>query len=114
MGSFLPDTALTSLGTNNKIYTYAQTESGSLLELEGNLERIDAPVDTYSYDRSTRVVRRYQNDRITNNAPKLFTPLAAADFTPNKSAQKDTRVGILASLYTAHNAKQEAVSVLCR
>jgi len=91
MGSFLPDTALTSLVAGSKIYTYAQTESGSLLELEGNLERIDAPVDTYSYDRSTRVVRRYQNDRITNNAPKLFTPLAAADFTPMKSAQKDTR-----------------------
>ncbi|PUU72515.1 hypothetical protein B9Z19DRAFT_1009408 [Tuber borchii] len=91
MGSFLPDTSLTSLVTGNKIYTYAQTQSGSLLELEGNLERIDAPVDTYSYDRSTRVVRRYQNDRITNNAPKFFTPLAAADFTPMKSAQKDTR-----------------------
>jgi hypothetical protein len=91
MGSYIPDTPLTSMVMGNNIYTYAQNDSGSLLELRGNLERIDAPVDTYSYHESRIVVRRYRNERITSNAPKFFTPLAAVDFTPRRSDPKTTR-----------------------
>jgi len=113
MGSYLPDTALTSLVTGNDIYTYAQTDSGSLIELQGSLERVDAPVDTYSYDKSRIVIRRYRNDNRTNNAPKLFTPVAAADFAPRKSDQKDTRASSLSLLQTPDYTDLEAVSVLC-
>jgi hypothetical protein len=91
MGSYLPDTALTSMVMGNAIYTYAQTNTGSLIELQGSLERIDAPVDTYSYDRSLLVVRRLRNATLTPNRPKLYTPMAAADFTPRKFDQRDTR-----------------------
>jgi hypothetical protein len=113
MGSYLPDTSLTSLVTGNDIYTYAQTDGGSLIELRGSLERIDAPVDTYSYDRSKIVIRRYRNDIPTKNAPKLFTPIAAADFAPRRSDRKDTKASSLSLLQTLDYTDLEAVSVLC-
>jgi hypothetical protein len=113
MVQYLPDTALTSMVMGNKIYTYAQTYSGSVIELRGNLERIEAPVDTYSYDRSNIVVRRYHNNKRTPNHPKFFTPLAAADFTPMKSAQKDTRARRRLSLQILNNTNLEAVFILC-
>ena len=95
MVNYLPDTALCSMVVGDIVYTYAQSETGSLHELHGTLERINDPVETYSYESSTIVVRRYRHGVETDNAPKLFTPLAAAAFTPRKADLKTERVSNL-------------------
>lgn len=69
-----------SIVLGSTVYTYAQTETGAILELRGNLEKSGSQEPTYYYDTSRPVVRRYRHDAVAEDAPKLFTPLAVASY----------------------------------
>lgn len=80
MSNYLPDTSVCSIVLGSTVYTYAQTETGAILELRGNLEKSGSQEPTYYYDTSRPVVRRYRHDTVAEDAPKLFTPLAVASY----------------------------------
>lgn len=78
MSHYLPDTALTSLAIGKEVYTYAQTEEGGLIECRGHLKSVGGVADIYSYSFTNHVIARYEDEAVAVDAPKLFTPLAAA------------------------------------
>lgn len=78
MPNYLPDTALTSLAIGKEVYTYAQTEEGELIECRGQMKLVRGVADIYSYMFTSHVIARHEDDEVAVDAPKLFTPLAAA------------------------------------
>lgn len=70
---YLPDTSITSMAKGGKdVYAYVQIMSGALVECQGTVD------DVYIFDQNNHVLSRYRNKQIVPDAPKLFTPLAAA------------------------------------
>ena len=86
MSPYLPNTFLTSLSSGSKVYCYAQAYHGALIELEGRIDTTKTHNDVYIRGNQTNIgmtVRYRQDDgdedeAPASDAPKMFTPLAAA------------------------------------
>lgn len=87
MSPYLPNTYLTSLSSGSKVYCYAQSYHGALIELEGRIDTTKRHSDVYIRENQTNIgmtVRYRQDDDDdadegpASHAPKMFTPLAAA------------------------------------
>ena len=87
MSPYLPNTNLTSLSIGSKIYCYAQSYHGALIELEGRIDTTKKHNDVYFRENQTNIgmTVRYRDDDDDDNdeappsdVPKMFTPLAAA------------------------------------
>jgi hypothetical protein len=88
MDYYLPDTAITAMAVGGKeVYAYVQIMSGALVECEGVLE---GNPEVYAFEQHNPVMARYRRGKELEDAPKLYTPLAAAYL-------KDARVGHLQS-----------------
>ena len=86
MDYYLPDTAITAMAVGGKdVYAYVQIMTGALVECEGVLE---GNPEVYAFERNITVMSRYRRGKELADAPKLYTPLAAAYL-------KDARVGHL-------------------
>ncbi|KAF2179313.1 hypothetical protein K469DRAFT_596531 [Zopfia rhizophila CBS 207.26] len=73
---YLPDTAITSMAVDGKaVYAYVQIMSGALVECEGSL---DGNPELYIFEQHNHVMARFRDKKPLDDAPKLFTPLAAA------------------------------------
>jgi hypothetical protein len=96
---FLPNTAITSMVMNDTVYAYAQVYDGDLYELSGYMKAA-SPQSVYTHDKkkSSFALSRVESDELTTNAPKMFTPVAAAPFTQNIRDPKTIRVSTLSSL----------------
>ena len=88
MSPYLPNTYLTSLSTGSKVFCYAQSYHGTLIELEGRIDTTKKHNDVYIRENQTNIgmtVRYRQDDddddddaALESHVPKMFTPLAAA------------------------------------
>jgi hypothetical protein len=87
MSPFLPNTNLTSLSIGSKVYCYAQSYHGALIELEGRIDTNKHHNDVYIRENQTHIgmTVRYRDDDdddeeedTPSDVPKMFTPLAAA------------------------------------
>ncbi|RYP20745.1 hypothetical protein DL765_002625 [Monosporascus sp. GIB2] len=82
---YLPDTGITSMAVDGKlVYAYVQIMNGALVECEGSL---DGNPELYVFEQHNHVMGRFRDKRPLDDAPKLFTPLAAAYLG-------DARVGV--------------------
>ncbi|KAI1097944.1 hypothetical protein F4804DRAFT_326090 [Jackrogersella minutella] len=89
---YLPTTGITSMVTNKHVYAYAQVYEGDLCELVGSM-RVEEGQPVYGYEKQkfAFAVTRLNGNKVVLNAPKMFTPIAAAPFASRKSSDKNTR-----------------------
>ncbi len=70
------------------IYAYAQFYEGDLYEICGSMTTTSPQVYTHDKKKSMFAVVRIESGNIAANAPKMFTPVAAAPYTKNASGTK--------------------------
>lgn len=79
------------------IYAYAQVYEGDLYEISGHMKTTSPQVYTHDKKKSGFAVDRIESDEIAVNAPKMFTPVAAAPYTTLASGTKNIRVRTLST-----------------
>jgi hypothetical protein len=79
MGSFLPNTALTSVSVNKDVF----------VECQGHRRTSSAAADVYSYQWRNHVIARDEDGVVAADAPKLFTLMAATEMDGIKVRTRD-------------------------
>lgn len=78
MANYLPDTSITALAKDSKVYMYIQLMNGEVQEYYGEIKGTQ---DIYTQDKrqtATVLVRYQDEDTPYPDGPKFYTPLAAA------------------------------------
>ncbi|KAH8764664.1 hypothetical protein F5882DRAFT_269729, partial [Hyaloscypha sp. PMI_1271] len=88
----LPNTSITSIVMNGRIYVYAQLNNGDLYEFKGHIKPA-SPQPIYIYDKKNLkiITTRLKDNELAANALKLFTPIAAVPYTRRANETKTER-----------------------
>ncbi|KAM7211268.1 hypothetical protein V8F06_013346 [Rhypophila decipiens] len=80
MGGFLADSSLDCIVDSTTVYVYAQLANGGLVECKGKYKTRKSQTLYVSGGEQSIKQRYFTGDEHDDNAPKLFTPLAAVRF----------------------------------
>ncbi|KAF1998464.1 hypothetical protein P154DRAFT_546783 [Amniculicola lignicola CBS 123094] len=93
----LPDSGLSSMVMGNDIYAYAQTYDGDIYQFVGNVRNSSTFIR--SKRKSNVIIERLEGSAPKDDAPKLFTPIAAVSFTDELNRSMTERLINLSTFF---------------